>query len=156
MFFRKSICLGTSRVYIKKKNIFLVFYSFCEYKNVYISRFCSLPRRRRKIACRVQFGVQSLRRQWKIRIVRVPNCLGAEMSHTGAEVSWCRIVPVPKCLAFDKIDLAGLGETNNRLLSDSWITYNGDFAEAIFPFSLSKSRRSLPVHRDLLPAFRYQ
>jgi predicted PhzF superfamily epimerase YddE/YHI9 len=23
MFFRKSICLGTSRVYIKKKNIFL-------------------------------------------------------------------------------------------------------------------------------------
>jgi hypothetical protein len=99
MFFRKSICLGTSRVYIKKKNIFLetgvfhssithaakfsiavativhrtqctftllyfiyawmnlnkiyivvflVFYSFCKYKNVYISRFCSLPRRRRK------------------------------------------------------------------------------------------------------------
>ena len=29
----------------------------------------------------------------KFRIVRVPNCLGAE-------VSWCRIVPVPKCLAF--------------------------------------------------------
>jgi hypothetical protein len=24
----------------------------------------------------------------------------AEMSHTGAEVSWCRIVQVPKCLAF--------------------------------------------------------
>ena len=31
---------------------------------------------------------------------QVPNCPGAEMSHTGAEVSWCRIVPVPKCLAF--------------------------------------------------------
>ena len=26
--------------------------------------------------------------------------ISAEMSHTGAEVSWCRIVPVPKCLAF--------------------------------------------------------
>ena len=34
----------------------------------------------------------------RCQIVRVPNCLGAEMSHTGAEVSWCRIVPVPKCL----------------------------------------------------------
>jgi hypothetical protein len=30
------------------KIVFLVFYSFCKYKNVYISRFCSLPRRRRK------------------------------------------------------------------------------------------------------------
>ena len=29
----------------------------------------------------------------RCRIVRVPTCLGAEMS-------WCRIVPVPKCLAF--------------------------------------------------------
>ena len=36
----------------------------------------------------------------RFRIVRVPNCLGAEMSHTGAEVSWSRFVPVPKCLAF--------------------------------------------------------
>ena len=26
------------------------------------------------------------------RIVRVPNCLGAEMSRTGIEVSWCRSV----------------------------------------------------------------
>jgi hypothetical protein len=24
----------------------------------------------------------------------------SELSHTGAELSWCRIVPVPKCLAF--------------------------------------------------------
>ena len=38
----------------------------------------------------------------RYRIVRVPNCLGAEMSRTGAEVSWCRIVPVPKYLAFTK------------------------------------------------------
>ena len=31
---------------------------------------------------------------------QVPICLGTEMSHTGAEVSWCRFVPVPKCLEF--------------------------------------------------------
>ena len=30
----------------------------------------------------------------------MPICLGTEMSHTGAKVSWCRFVPVPKCLAF--------------------------------------------------------
>ena len=34
------------------------------------------------------------------RIVRVPICLGTEMSHTGAEVSWFQFVPVPKCLEF--------------------------------------------------------
>ena len=31
---------------------------------------------------------------------QVPICLGTEMSHTGAEVSWCRFAPVPKCLEF--------------------------------------------------------
>ena len=45
------------------------------------------------------------RKKHKCRIVRVPNCLGAEMSHTGAEVSWCRIVPVPKCLAFANLSM---------------------------------------------------
>jgi hypothetical protein len=32
-------------IFIKQMSLF---YSFCKYKNVYISRFCSLPRRRRK------------------------------------------------------------------------------------------------------------
>jgi hypothetical protein len=34
----------------------------------------------------------------KCRIVRVSNCLGDEMSHTGAELSGFRTVLVPKCL----------------------------------------------------------
>jgi hypothetical protein len=34
-----------------------------------------------------------------ICLFEVPICLGTEMSHTGAKVSWCRFVPVPKCLA---------------------------------------------------------
>lgn len=37
--------MNLNKIYIV---VFLVFYSFCKYKNVYISRFCSLPRRRRK------------------------------------------------------------------------------------------------------------
>ena len=36
-----------------------------------------------------------------ICLIEVPNCLGTEMSRTGAEVSWCRFVPVPKCLDID-------------------------------------------------------
>ena len=35
-----------------------------------------------------------------IYLIEVPNCPGAEMSHIGAEVSWCRFVPVLKCLEF--------------------------------------------------------
>ena len=50
--------------------------------------------------------------QVPICLFKVPNCLievpnypgadllGTEMSRTGAEVSWYRFVPVPKCLAF--------------------------------------------------------
>ena len=34
----------------------------------------------------------------KCRIVQVSNCLGDEMSHTGAELSGFRTVLVPKCL----------------------------------------------------------
>ena len=38
------------------------------------------------------------KKKHKFRIVRVSNCLGAEMSHTCAELSGCRTVLVPKCL----------------------------------------------------------
>ena len=38
--------------------------------------------------------------QVQICLFEVPICLGAEMSHIGDEVSWCRFVPVPKCLEF--------------------------------------------------------
>ena len=36
----------------------------------------------------------------QICLFEVLICLGTEMSHTGARVSWCWFVPVPKCLEF--------------------------------------------------------
>ena len=56
----------------------------------------NLVKSRKQISKHQNQGYQ--RKKHKCQIVRVPNCLGAEISHTGAELSGCRTVLAPKCL----------------------------------------------------------
>jgi hypothetical protein len=56
--------------------------------------------------------------------------LGAEISRTGAEVSWCRIVTVLKCLAFHILSLVCMFESRTRgafLLGESGTCFTSVF-----------------------------
>ena len=79
-----------------------------------------------------------------IRIVRVPNCLGAE-------VSSCRIIPVPKCLAF--IYVCNVVVFFGTRFAFLCLSFQRNAMQTVLPF-LFTSRRQIsiisPFHKRII------